>query len=36
VWNLVPHIERETQAEGVQDGILRKIFGSKRDEVADE
>jgi len=33
---LVAHIERETQTEGVQDRILRKIFGSKRDKVADE
>jgi len=33
---LVAHIEGETQAEGVRDRALRRIFGPKWDEVTGE
>jgi len=33
---LVAHIEGGTQAEGVENRVLRRIFESKRDEVAEE
>jgi hypothetical protein len=36
VWNLVAHIEGGTQAEGIENRVLRRVFGPKRDEVAGE
>ena len=33
---MVCHTERRTQAEDVQDGMLKKILGPKRDEVTGE
>jgi hypothetical protein len=33
---LVAHIQEGTQAKGLENGVLGKIFGSKRDEEIDE
>jgi hypothetical protein len=33
---LVTHNEGETWVEGIENGMLRRIFGPKRDEVTGE
>jgi hypothetical protein len=32
-WNLVSHVKGRTQVEGLANGVLRKIFGHKTEEM---
>jgi len=36
VWNLIPHTEGGTRLRVFENGVLRGIFGPKRDEVTGE
>jgi hypothetical protein len=36
VWNLVAHVEGECGLRALENRVLRRIFGSRRDEVTGE